>query len=128
MSDTLPTEAERKMMAEVGLTEQPLPVPNDSPSSHDIAIEEMRRRKEYGLRKYNSLLQAGNGRDSVQDAVDETADLFVYLLTERTERQTLAMHLEEVDHVLDAHGPWSPEHQDALVDLQTAVGKYLGRI
>lgn len=36
-------------------------------------------RKEYGLKKYGTILQANNGRDAIQDAMEEALDLAAYL-------------------------------------------------
>lgn len=44
------------------------------------AEEELARRKEFGLKKYGTLLQPFNGRDHLADALDEAMDLYVYLL------------------------------------------------
>jgi len=41
--------------------------------------ELMEARKEFGLRKYGTILQPGNGRDHLEDALDELADALVYL-------------------------------------------------
>lgn len=59
--------------------DQQAPIPNDGPSCHDLVIEDMQERKEFGLRKYNSLLQPNNGRSFLQDAYEEVLDLAVYL-------------------------------------------------
>lgn len=58
---------------------EPPPIHNDGPSMHDLVVEDMRRRKEMGLRKYGTILQAGNGRNALQDAYEEVLDLAVYL-------------------------------------------------
>lgn len=58
---------------------EPAPTPNDGPSMHDLVIEDMAKRKEFGLAKYGTLLQAGNGRDALMDAYEEVLDLAVYL-------------------------------------------------
>lgn len=55
------------------------PTPNDNPSCHDLVIADMAERKAFGLRKYNSLLQAHNGRSFTLDAYEEVLDLAVYL-------------------------------------------------
>jgi hypothetical protein len=58
---------------------QPLPVPNDGPSMHDLVIRDMEARKTFGLRKYGALLQAHNGRDALKDLYDELLDAIVYV-------------------------------------------------
>ncbi len=59
--------------------DQIAPTHNDGPSMHDLVIEDMRERKEHGLRKYGTILQAHNGRSAVRDAYEEVLDLAVYL-------------------------------------------------
>ncbi len=68
--------------------DQPLPIPNDGPSMHDLVIDDIASRKALGLRRYGSLLQPHNGRRALRDAYDEILDLAVYL------RQ----HLHEQEH------------------------------
>lgn len=68
-------------------SDQALPVGNDLPSMHDHAITLMLERKAHGLRKYGQLLQPANGRSFEQDAVEEVADLMVYLLGLKWERE-----------------------------------------
>lgn len=83
--------------------EQPLPVPNDGESMHDLVIrdilsrpvswdlsygraarlrdqvaEDLLARKELGLARYGSLLQANNGRDALRDLYEELQDGAVY--------------------------------------------------
>jgi hypothetical protein len=58
---------------------EPAPLRNDSPSMHDLVIEDMNARKAFGLMKYGTLLQAGNGRNALMDAYQEVLDLAVYL-------------------------------------------------
>lgn len=60
-------------------TDQVAPVPNNGPSCHDLVIADMDERKQFGLQKYNSLLQPNNGRSFLQDAYEEVLDLAVYL-------------------------------------------------
>lgn len=62
-----------------GITGQPMPVPNDNPSCHDLVTADMAARKAFGLEKYKTVLQADNGRDFLRDAYEEALDLVVYL-------------------------------------------------
>jgi hypothetical protein len=105
---------------------EPPPTPNDGPSMHDLVIDDlscdfgdrkvyedvvdklivhMDKRKEFGLKKYNTILQAFNGRNPVNDALEEFLDALVYLRqcleegrhlisVEIIYSQTLAMTLE----------------------------------
>lgn len=106
---------------EAGLDVQPEPVPTERRSSHNEAIDEMRRRKAFGLEKYGNTLTAGNGRNSVQDVVDELADALVYAITERSERE----ELEKVWQDVAEHGDEDPK---AALRLFRAVGRYLGKV
>jgi len=58
---------------------QPAPTPNDSPDIQSMVIEDMTKRREFGYVKYNTYLQAGNGRDALRDAYEEALDLATYL-------------------------------------------------
>lgn len=58
---------------------EPSPKSSDSPSMHDLVIEDMEARKQFGLNKYGTILQANNGRDALKDAYEEVLDLAVYL-------------------------------------------------
>jgi hypothetical protein len=58
---------------------EPPPIPNNKPSIHDLVIEDMHSRKEMGLKKYGTILQADNGRNALKDAYEEVLDLAMYL-------------------------------------------------
>lgn len=55
------------------------PIPNSNPHITDLVIEDMKKRKEEGIRRYGVPLQAGNGRDALQDAYEEALDLCQYI-------------------------------------------------
>ena len=71
---------------------EPDPISNNNPSIHDLAVEDLKRegypdylirniqdRKELGLKKYGTILQAGNGRNALIDALQESLDAIVYI-------------------------------------------------
>lgn len=95
-------------------TDQVAPIPNDGPSAHDLVIADLLDRKKHGLRKYNSLLQPFNGRDSILDAYEEAQDLVVYLanLLEESKNSVVAQILrcsepeEHGEHFYVNEGPW----------------------
>jgi len=79
--------------------DQAPPVPNDGPSVHDLviagliedrapqaAVDLIRARRQLGLERYHSLLQAHNGRDACQDAAEELADALCYVRQIMAER------------------------------------------
>ena len=65
---------------------QPAPIPNDSQPIVDQLIQKLQERKKLGIERYGVALQADNGRDALQDALDEALDLTVYLMQAIAER------------------------------------------
>lgn len=59
--------------------DQVAPVHNNQPSCHDLVIEDMKERKDFGKKKYGTELQPFNGRSFLLDAYEEVLDLAVYL-------------------------------------------------
>lgn len=66
--------------------DQPLPVRNGSRDIQSMVIDDIRGRRELGIRRYGTALQAGNGRDALQDAYEEGLDLVCYLKQLMVER------------------------------------------
>jgi hypothetical protein len=88
---------------------EPPPVANDGPSMHDLVIHDliliisrkgeinnptmnsfislMTERKRFGLEKYNTVLQAFNGRNPLNDLVDELLDALVYAKQDIVEQE-----------------------------------------
>lgn len=58
---------------------EPPPMANSNVAIQDLVIEDMRARKEVGLKKYGTALQGFNGRDALMDAYQEALDLVNYL-------------------------------------------------
>lgn len=73
---------------------QPAPIKNENRAIQDLVIEDLQTwvsnarwrvigdiqaRKEVGLQRYGTLLQAYNGRDALMDAYQEALDLAQYL-------------------------------------------------
>ena len=58
---------------------EPTPKANNNPSIHDLVIQDIQDRKNFGLQKYGTTLQAGNGRKGLVDAYQEALDLCCYL-------------------------------------------------
>lgn len=77
-----PEESEKAMREAILGEQQPEPTSTDEPSAHDLVIVDMAARKEFGLAKYGSLLQPGNGRDNLQDLYEELLDACVYIRNE----------------------------------------------
>ncbi len=67
---------------------QPAPIRNDSTPIWELVIADMKARDQTGRERYGTPLQAGNGRDALQDAYEEALDLAVYLRQAIEERNT----------------------------------------
>jgi hypothetical protein len=59
-------------------TPEPPPKTNDNLSVHDLVIQDMQDRKQFGLDKYGTILQACNGRKTAVDLHQELLDAVVY--------------------------------------------------
>lgn len=55
------------------------PIPNNEPHIADLVIEDMKERKQIGIKRYGVALQPHNGRNALQDAYEEALDLVQYL-------------------------------------------------
>jgi hypothetical protein len=92
----------------------PMPVPTGGPSMHDLVIEDLAARKQFGLERYGSVLQAHNGRDALQDLYEEMMDALVYLRQLMAERDSITETAECAQreaqysrlrrHLVDQHG------------------------
>jgi hypothetical protein len=98
---------------------QDLAVYGDSLAS-SFLMDEVERRKALGLSRYGRLLQAFNGRDVLQDAMEEAVDLINYL------RQALAEAAEDRDGVLRFHLA-SAYHEALRAGMKLAWVKSLRR-
>ncbi len=64
--------------------------PPPKPSTGDVwelVMADMKARREFGIAKYGTPLQANNGRDALKDAYEEALDLCVYLRQAMEERE-----------------------------------------
>jgi hypothetical protein len=59
---------------------QGLPTPNNEIDTQSIAIRLISDRRDIGIKRYGTALQPNNNRDSLWDAIEESLDMFVYLL------------------------------------------------
>lgn len=60
-------------------TDQRLPEPTGGVYIQDLVLEDIEARKQLGIRKYGTALQAHNGRDMLQDLYEEILDAAIYL-------------------------------------------------
>lgn len=59
--------------------DQPLPEHNDRPDIQSLVLADIETRREVGIKRYGTALQAFNGRDMLRDAYEEALDLAIYL-------------------------------------------------
>lgn len=103
------------------MSEQPEPIKNENPHIVDLVIEDMKERKELGIRRYGTALQAFNGREALQDLYEELQDACIYIkqvLEEKDKegfKKQLTVLLKEKD-VVDL----SYFINDAIDELETA--------
>lgn len=65
----------------------------EAPGYVQSAIDAVEERKQFGLRKYGTVLHAANGRDYFKDVDDEAGDLPVYIRALMEARPDLADRL-----------------------------------
>lgn len=114
---------------------EPAPEPNDGPSMHDLVIEDMKARKQFGLGKYGTPLQAHNGRKPLKDAYEEMLDHLVYLRQEMEERKFVPIgHTAEPkpEHItVEDAADGLIESMDSIAEelpgIHEAVGNRIGR-
>ena len=61
------------------MNKQPMPTKNDSTPIVDLVVTDIINRKQEGIKRYGTPLQANNGRDALLDAYEEALDLAIYL-------------------------------------------------
>jgi hypothetical protein len=66
--------------------DQALPTANDSEPVQDQVIAYIERRKQVGIERYGTPLQAHNGRDALRDLFEELIDAVQYLAQVLIER------------------------------------------
>lgn len=60
---------------------QPKPIKNDHPASWDLVLADIKKRDEFGKKKYGVRLQPFNNRKQLRDLYEELLDAVVYLRT-----------------------------------------------
>jgi hypothetical protein len=80
-------QADKMHKSTAATVQQPDPKPGTGPSMHDLVCADMQERKAFGLRKYGTILQMGNGRNHLVDGLQEVYDLAVYLKQATLERE-----------------------------------------
>lgn len=75
--------------------DQPLPE-GGKECVQDALIADIRARRDIGIERYGSALMTHNGRDAVQDALEEAIDLAVYLKQVELETRDRKAELERL--------------------------------
>ena len=70
------------------IADQPPPTGGTGPSIHDLVVADLGDRKQVGLERYGTLLQAHNGRDALVDLYQELLDACCYARQAIAERDT----------------------------------------
>lgn len=73
------------------VSSQPPPIKNNNTAIVDLVTEDLLLRKKKGIETYGIPLQAGNGRDALQDLYEELLDACCYLKQAMEERNN-ALH------------------------------------
>lgn len=103
---------------------QPLPVTGQA-SVTDALIEMLRARQEKGIETYGRSLETFNGRDSVQDALEEAIDLSQYLLQVKLERAAIFDATMEAWRILDDLAVRQKTTPPELYQAQDVLGSVL---
>lgn len=90
-----------------------------APGLFDVIVKALKDRAELGIKRYGSLLQPNNGRDSLQDAMEETTDQVVYLANALREGEQVHMIFERAVEVM-IELAWYMECTEA--DFDNSVG------
>ena len=87
-------------------TDQIAPVANDREFIQDLVVADILKRKQFGINKYGTALQAHNGRDMLLDAYEEALDLCIYLrgcLEERKEAYSSIAAYSSIIRIADKY-------------------------
>jgi hypothetical protein len=102
--------------------EQQLPVVNDNPYIHDLVAADIQGRKEIGIERYKTGLQADNGRDALHDAYEEVLDQSVYLRQAIEERNLNLTQLRiRISEILDGAVQTKDLDEDVFVPILDAM-------
>lgn len=65
----------------------------------DLVVEDIKKRKVMGRKKYGVPLRANNGRDAIQDAYEEAQDMTLYLKQRLVEEERAEKLWKEEDTI-----------------------------
>lgn len=106
---------------------EPEPIHNDGPSMHDLVILDLGNRKDFGLKKYDTVLQAYNGRNFLQDLYEELQDAIVYTRGALEEQSKVSLIFKAmVQGFVSMHDAHYPDRSDeVIVKLQGDIPGWL---
>lgn len=87
---------------------EPPPIRNAQPAVQDLVIADIEARKQVGIEKYGTVLQAFNGRCSTMDAYQESIDMTIYLRQRLVEESSLVNALRDLLDIVDQAG-WTAD-------------------
>jgi hypothetical protein len=91
--------------------DQPLPQGGQE-CVQDALIADIRARRDIGIQRYGSPLMTHNGRDAVQDALEEAVDLAVYLKQVAMEVRNREAEMERLRAEVAAARKYAGEMRD----------------
>lgn len=102
--------------------DQKMPVATEGPHMHDIAAQLLDARKQLGISRYGQPLQPFNGRNAVQDVLEEVLDSAAYIAQVAWEQEhpeetyvgRIIQTLTTMSATVDFRGVFVP---DAVVEL-----------
>ena len=97
------------------MSEQPAPKPgrqNVTPIAQSAFLALLKQREKQDIATYGTSLQTENGRDAIQDALEECVDLWQYLVQIRLE------HAERVARIVTL--------QDRIAALDAEIARLKG--
>lgn len=97
---------------------QPAPTPNDNLDVWLLTIAAMHRRRLEGIKRYGCPVQAGNGRDALWDAAEESMDKTVHLFQAIEERNAVVAELRLIAEKVHKYYSWA-----LSLRLETVIAK-----
>ena len=94
------------------MSEQPAPKPGRqdvTPIAQGSFIALLKQREQKGIATYGTSLQAENGRDAIQDAMEECVDLWQYLVQLMLEVDAMRSENKRLRLELDAAKSHRPD-------------------
>lgn len=124
--EQLAVAKEKLRRLEASRPEQPAPRPGEGDVMAELE-ERVRQRRERGLATYGIALQRFNGRDALEDAIDEALDMAAYLLQEQGERDQLQAELAAaIARVKELEKLLQPAEPAPYAENTSAVCKWCG--